>query len=65
MNLPAGRYALFGKTVVRNYNREERPAECRLSTGEYSKVHVKDTENVIVVQDLLTLTVIKVDRLHG
>lgn len=61
LNLPTGNYALFGKAAVRNFDADQQFAECRLSTGEFSKVLLDadidffGPSQVIVVQDLLAL----------
>jgi hypothetical protein len=66
LDLPAGFYAVFAKTDIRNLDNDAQDAQCRLSTGESSIVRIGSVDTFagtgegvnqsqIVLQDLLTL----------
>ena len=38
LQLPAGRYAIFGKATIFNIDNDDQSADCRLSTGDRSTV---------------------------
>jgi hypothetical protein len=57
LNLPAGVYAVFGKTIAGNTDSDEQNMNCRLSTGEEDFFVMPGTSRTAFpLQDLLTLS---------